>query len=351
MPYRAASLTDGVESKNFLVGMEVRHRQLGVGLVTRTYNDGAEYCDIIFFGTNDPKNFRVDLLGGWGGYFTDSSAEITKRRAGWDVARSAPVSAVAALRGSIQSRQSFHALCANDGTLQSFIAKSQIADSKAMEATLKHRMISNILHFTRLENLEPILTEGIRPRSSLSGNNYVANDQVREDGFPQATCLSIGFPNYKMLYKYICNANDGCRGWAVLTLFPEVLIDMPCLYYQTNAAASECVSLSRSCPVTLIGNDALNNMFSEPHSGLRSRLQLPSHYTTDPQAEVLAFGAIPSEYIKGVSILPRIPRAQQEAEITRINPKLPILNGTGWFDCRHDQAFWKGTRVTRIPAH
>jgi hypothetical protein len=338
------------DSNACLVGMEVHHRQLGVGIVTRTYTDGAEYCDITFSAADDPKRFRTDLLEGWGGFFTDSATEIAKRRSDWDVYRARAASRVAAPLESVPP-QSFQTLNADDGTLQAFIAKSQVAESKAIGATLHNHRIAHVLHFTRLENLEAILTEGLRPRSSLPRNHYVANDKIREDGFLLANCLSIGFPNYKMLYKYICNANDSCRGWAVVSFNPEILIDMPCLFYPTNAAAAECVSLSRSSPIKLIGNTALERMFAEPNSGLRSELHLPTHYTTDPQAEVLAFSTIPPEYINGVSIMPRADRAQQEAERARINPRLPILKGTGWFDCRHDQAFWKGTRVTQLQAY
>lgn len=64
-----------------LIGMSVTHRTLGVGTISSvvTEND-THYFSIKFFHYPDLKKFRVDLLGGWGGFFRDVSKRIQERQ-------------------------------------------------------------------------------------------------------------------------------------------------------------------------------------------------------------------------------------------------------------------------------
>lgn len=64
-----------------LIGMSVIHRTLGVGTISNVATeDDVHYFSVKFFYYPDQKKFRVDLLGGWGGFFRDISKKIQERR-------------------------------------------------------------------------------------------------------------------------------------------------------------------------------------------------------------------------------------------------------------------------------
>ncbi len=328
-----------------LVGMEVRNATLGEGVITATYRGDTEYCEVSFAPDTASIRYRIDLLTGWGHFFEDKSKEIAERREQYQP-RKAGSAQNAANRNVEQSmRQALHAV---DGSLQAFITAKQEADASAMRALLHARRIPYLLHFTRIENLERILIDGIVPRAKLAAGDLVANDQVRDDGYTEASCLSIGFPNYKMFYKCQCNAPIDCAGWAVIAIDPEALLDQPCLFYPTNAAASESRRQSQTDATALMGAKGLEGMFAEPYSGLRNSLGLPEHYTTDPQAEVLAFDTIGPKNFTSVALYAATRRADVEAQVHEALPSLSILKGSGWFDCRNDHGFWKGRRISEL---
>jgi hypothetical protein len=325
-----------------LVGMVVRNTTFGEGVITATYRDGTEYCDIVFAPDTAPRRYRIDLLTGWGKFFDDNSKEIAKRHESYqhckvEATRDAPTQNT--------EHSGRRAMCAGDGSLQAFITAKQESDATAMSALIHARRIPHLLHFTRIENLERILIDGIVPRAALATGDFIANDLVREDGYTEASCLSIGFPNYKMFYKYQCKAPTDCVGWAVIAINPQALLNQPCLFYPTNAAAHESRRQSQADVTALAGTAGLQAMFAEPYAGLRSSLGLPEHYTTDPQAEVLAFGNIGPEYFTSVELYAASRRADVETRIHERLPSLRILKSSSWFNCRNDHEFWKGRRI------
>lgn len=172
---------------------------------------------------------------------------------------------------------------------------------------LKQRNIEFLCHFTRLENLESILTYGLIPRAYLYNEEFnhnlnlsidgIFNDEHRYDGKPEATCLSISFPNSSMFYRLRCSNNN--VKWAVVVLSAQVLIDKNCAFYPTNAANS---SLSSKPVVDFQGGTALNRLFEGDNV---SRQYLLDKDPTDVQAEVLVFDKIEPRYIRG-AVLKRI---------------------------------------------
>jgi hypothetical protein len=328
-----------------LVGMAVRSATHGEGVITATYGGDTEYCEITFAPTTAPLRYRIDLLTGWGRFFDDKSKEIAERRERRQQLMTEAARNVASRNAEHSVRRALHA---GNGSMQAFITAKQEADASAMRALLHARRIPYLLHFTRIENLERILIDGIVPRAALAAGDFVANDLVREDGYTEASCLSIGFPNYKMFYKYQCNTPTDCAGWAVVAIDPEALLDQPCLFYPTNAAANESRRQSQADVTALIGATGLQAMFEEPYAGLRNSLGLPEHYTTDPQAEVMAFGNISPEYFTSVALYAASRRADVEAQIHEHLPSLPILKGSDWFSCRNDHRFWKGRRISEL---
>ena len=72
-----------------------------------------------------------------------------------------------------------------------------------IEKVVNERDIRWLMHFTRIENLESILENGLLPRNSFERLDIepLTNDSLRLDGFLEAISLSIQSPNYKMFYK------------------------------------------------------------------------------------------------------------------------------------------------------
>lgn len=165
------------------------------------------------------------------------------------------------------------------------------------------RGITTLLHFTRLENLQSILREGLLGRSLLEarGQQFLFNDPDRVDGYKEAICVSISFPNYQMFYsireekKNIREAND--FQWIVLLLDAEVLWELDCAFCQRNAAHKTVQSIpleDRRKP------ESLKGIFRDFYNIKHQDLSIPGNYPTHPQAEVLVFDSIPAQYIKTV---------------------------------------------------
>ena len=174
----------------------------------------------------------------------------------------------------------------------------------SIENILRERQIKYLCHFTRLENLESILTHGLIPRSNLYNAEFnpnpslsihgIFNDRYRIDGKPDATSLSISFPNSSMFYGLRCS-NSSVK-WAVIVLNAQVLIDKDCAFYHTNAANSNVNSIPIS---NFQGEKALEQLFKT--NGNRQNLLKKD--PTDVQAEVLVFDTIESDYILGAVLM------------------------------------------------
>lgn len=170
------------------------------------------------------------------------------------------------------------------------------------------RGVNFLCHFTRVENLDGILRQGLLGRSVLEerDQDFLFNDHERVEGQENAVCISVSFPNYLMFYsirkeKEGEGVNDS--QWAVLLLEPSVLWKFECAFCQENAAAG----VIRDTPLEdLRPPGALENMFIGDYTDnsgrkvLRDSLQIPENYPTHPQAEVLVFDPIPTQYIKAI---------------------------------------------------
>lgn len=198
------------------------------------------------------------------------------------------------------------------------------------------RNIQNVYHFTREDNLESILNMGIVPRTELENKNihYIYNDGYRLDGFTNANCCSISFPNYKMFFKYR-NENPDVN-WAVIELSSDILYNKNCYFCKGNAASS----LVRETPIQLKqGIIGLRNMFSEREGQFtREQMGLPNHYSTDPQAEVLIFDTIEVDYFKRI-IFDNETTANKFRN--KYKTKFQFVVDTNFFYARNDYHFWR----------
>ena len=158
------------------------------------------------------------------------------------------------------------------------------------------RNIQYLFHFTRASNLPSILTNGIIARSVLenAGAVFTYNDEVRFDNREGRNCLSISFPNCKMLYQKM--QEFPTDDWAVLRLKPSILWEHDCLFTETNAATTHI----RFTPdAQLRGADALERLFGNEE--VRNKTGRLPHETTDVQAEVLVSGIIVQQYIVDIN--------------------------------------------------
>lgn len=207
-----------------------------------------------------------------------------------------------------------------------------------MRASVGNLQISQLVHFTRLDNLENILRQGIRPREGLdaAGTEYIYNDGLRLDGCLNAVSLSISYPNYKMFYSYRCA--DHNVPWVVLRLRPDILWEKDCAFCWENAASAAvtCIPIQNRREQA-----AFLEMFTnKPGYPTRETTLIPSCYPTHPQAEVLVFGTIEPAYIMRVDLPIRFNPNQVFQAMTR--------NCEFWYD---DDLFWPRLDHRHWPAN
>jgi hypothetical protein len=161
------------------------------------------------------------------------------------------------------------------------------------------RTIKLLFHFTRVENLDAILAHGLLAKTDFAARELTptVNDALRLDGFPNASNVSIGFPNYKMFYSY--RMADTSVKWAIVAFEPRVLWEKDCAFCMENAAKNSVTAV----PIEeRKGPEALERLFGEFEAKpSRAEMRLIDAYPTCPQAEVLVFGVIEPEYIVGVA--------------------------------------------------
>lgn len=202
-----------------------------------------------------------------------------------------------------------------------------------IEQFVEGRGIKSLFHFTRLVNLHSIVAKGLLPKDACAkaGVAPVVNDQFRFDG-TNAVCASISFPNYKMFYPLRCD-NAG-TDWVVLKLKRSLLWRTRCAFCVTNAANSAVSSVSLD---KRTGLAALQEMFTNYEGKERSTLNIPDHYPTNPQAEVLLLDGTTPADIKGIYFQRSDTMKTFEAAY---NGPPCHLNG-GYFDGRSDYQHWK----------
>lgn len=160
---------------------------------------------------------------------------------------------------------------------------------------IQERNIKSLYHFTKADNLHGILRNGLLSRKTMNENgiSYLYNDNNRLEGRLEANCLSIGFPNYKMFYKYRMRDKD-CE-WCILELSPKILYEKECLFCIENAASK---SETRRMDEDKKGIRGLERLYL--NENLRREAKLRPDFTTNPQAEVLVLDDIGTEYIEKI---------------------------------------------------
>ena len=206
----------------------------------------------------------------------------------------------------------------------------------------EERGIPCLVHFTRWENLDGIIENGLCPRLLLECLPYDAaiNDKKRLDGRIDSVSLSIAFPNYRMFYKY--RIHHWQHGGAVLEIHPSVLWEYECAFCRHNAADSRILRTNIDSLKTIeafkgmyydkikLMNEldnilksiiesedpaikkygaSFNSVEKDDYNDNRNITSLTQDNTnnlkpydpTDPQAEVLVFDIIPPDKIIAVA--------------------------------------------------
>lgn len=210
--------------------------------------------------------------------------------------------------------------------------------SRAIREFCQRQNIQHLVHFTHVENLSNILRLGLigrdQVREAHRSAKFRINDDQRIDGCPEAVCLSISFPNYKMFYKY----NHMCpEEWVVISLRPEILWELDCAFCCENAASNNV----RFIPLeTRRQIKALIELFQDFGRVKRSDLNIPDWFPTNPQAEVLVFNPIHTRYIKKVYYKNYQARDDGLRNIPFITPELLEVDEYYFFP-RYDHRFWQ----------
>ncbi len=202
----------------------------------------------------------------------------------------------------------------------------------AIQKIVQQRNITRLFHFTHSDNLSSIIEHGLIARKFLDEKEivYGYNDEMRIEGHLDAICLSVSYPNAKMLFKYR-QLKEG--NWILLAIDPAVLWEKDCAFYPTNAASNNVrfneLPLMKSA-------DAFKSMFAENVFSESRSNTLPKEYTTDVQAEVLAFSNIEPSYILSIYH----PNKDSEAHFYKLHPTMAHryyanLNGKTLYSQRH----------------
>ena len=169
------------------------------------------------------------------------------------------------------------------------------------------RDINILCHFTKIGRLSSILHRGLLNRNLLetlpSSIRPPFTDQNRDDGYKEAMCLSISFPNYKMFFSNTGHTDQ--HEWVVLLLEARALWELDCAFCHQNAIYKPVLDIPLEDKKKL---EALKRMFwdwdyinlEKSRSTYERDSQIPDAYPTHPEAEVLVFDSIPAGYINGV---------------------------------------------------
>ena len=193
------------------------------------------------------------------------------------------------------------------------------------------------MHFTHIKNLNSILSHGLLGRDKLKAistkkNTPVFNDLLRLDGCPDAVCLSISFPNPFMFNKYSYATQ---KDWVVLTLSPAILWELDCAFCLENAASHNIRTLGLDSRRQA---EAFESLFTDQNGINREDLHLADCYPTHPQAEVLVFDSIPTDYIQEVHFSDSVAYRKKKKLFDPETSKKFSIN-TKYFSQRCDQEY------------
>ena len=208
----------------------------------------------------------------------------------------------------------------------------------------RRRGIVTLVHFTPLQNVPSILRFGLIPRHYIQYDSIALQlepeftDTVRQDGREDHSCVSVTFPNYRMLFN---KRNRTKKKFAVLELSTDAIVLHACYFSNRNSARADA-----DVKTSVTG---LRGMFG--WNGLRKQIGLPRNYTTDPEAEVLDGSVIPPNWVRRVLVENESDRKQLEAALQKkgVTDATPVETGKNYFAPRFDYTYWQRGSKYSLP--
>lgn len=173
---------------------------------------------------------------------------------------------------------------------------SFIKNKVKIKETIIQKDIHSLFHFTKISNLDSILTNGLLSKKDLDKYYipYSYNDELRLDYIYKAICCSISFPNYKLFYKFRCKYPED--DWCLIEINPASIIEKECLFCKDNAASNRCYDILHRQDSA----EYFSMLFDDIGLIKRNEMNIPSFYPTNPQTEVLFLEKVDVRYIKNV---------------------------------------------------
>lgn len=194
---------------------------------------------------------------------------------------------------------------------------------------IKNRAIKQMVHFTKVSNLENIFENGILSVNNLQKKliHYSPSDLNRLDGKLNKISSSISYPNYKMFYPK--RMQDTNIDWAIITIDPLLVVHkLDSEFYKTNAANG--IYYQNYTPTS--NNDFEEMFYTEDRASF-----IPAYYTTDPQAEILIEDKVSSDYFLSVETIKPISKVKSLTRDAHIN----YNPNSNLFNARSDYKRWQ----------
>jgi hypothetical protein len=207
-----------------------------------------------------------------------------------------------------------------------------------IRAQIDSRKIPYLVHFTPINNVKSILDNGLRSRNALAGHEYKYTDEYRSDGWLDWISLSVSFPNYKMFYSKRKSKKD-IDGWAILLIKTDVLWELDCKFIPINASSFD---IRRFPDDKWSSAEAFKDMFNH----VELRREIPDHFTTDPQAEVMVRNEVSRHYIDMIAV-------ERQSDLIRLYnlEKIRVKEDPNLFKWRSDFEHWRKSEPSPFPSH
>ena len=103
---------------------------------------------------------------------------------------------------------------------------------------INQRKITQLIHFTKKENISSILNNGLLSVEELKNKNleYKYNDPERRDDWDFAISLSITNKNHLLFNNFKNRQNLKDSDFMEIKINPSVIIENECIFCDTNAA-------------------------------------------------------------------------------------------------------------------
>jgi hypothetical protein len=198
-----------------------------------------------------------------------------------------------------------------------------------MQDAIAYRNIKSLFHFTTLDNFISILErEFIYSRQiinelKLSNDGYYTGDYVehmdskRLDYLTDFINLSISRPHWYLLNRFKKRTDLKYFDWCIIELSTKPLLNHSTLFSICNAA-----SITAKKYGIKSGVQAFESMFQDEvitPQGRYTRQDLPKHFTTDIQAEVLVKDKISINEITNVYL-------ESEEQLIKYRSAFRLLN-------------------------